>query len=767
MESIIKKLKSVYICAAGVLLSAAFVYMLSVIWAFKVNPLAVIAVSAAVSAYVHLILKNKNGWMFLMLPVVVAAVIFAYAQLNALTLFDGIVKQTWSYWQGETEYSALNAYILTLTAAIPISSAVYFLHKKYILRTVMAILAAVGGITAMVIKQDVPKFTAFSAIIYVFLFVIETTLLINSRKRDSASSFNASVFLFPAVLLSVFLAVWLPSSSNPIDWRFLLKIYNAAHERAEIIMTEISYIFNKGESEFSITGFSNSDISSLGGNISDNDSVILYVNTARRTNGNMYLTGSVKNVYDGNKWSNRGYHSDYYEYSLDYLELYYALYRNEITPTKFIYKRNAELTYNNIKTNTLFYPIKTFAIDENNLKKIDFSQAGIKYKKAKGENNKYTLSFLDIDYTNDTFDSFMKNTDNVDYYDGYSAEDFNRFIEKYMSYKPNNYVSNLNSNLPAVLETRQENIYASYLNIPDTVPQRVYELADELTKDCKTDYEKLKAIEEYLNANYYYTKSPGEVPKGREITDYFLFDSKQGYCTYFATAMAVLGRAEGIPTRYVEGVLVDFGKTTKINTYPVIGNNTHAWTEAYIKGVGWIPFEPTSSYYSKRYAEAQKSVIYSPTDFGLQSYKPNTKNPDEEISSSDSKEEKTEKQIGVFIVILSVFSVVIFSVLYYNIIKYKYARRYDKAEPKYKYRLYFSEILYYLDVMGYSIGKSETVIQFADRIACSFDDNIRDVADTYTKLRFSSAVPKKHEYTEAAELLHNAEEKALKEKGTY
>jgi transglutaminase-like putative cysteine protease len=766
MKSFTKKLKSVYICAAGVLLSAAFVYMLSVIWVFKVNPLAIIAVSSAVSVYAQFIAKNKNGWLFILFPILIAAIICTYAQFNIISFFDGIFRQVWSYWQEDSEYSAINAYIMTLTAVVPIAVIMYFLHKKYMLRTAMSAIVLVSGITASVIKQEIPKFTAFSAIIYVFLSVIETVILINSRNHDSAQSFNAAAFLFPVAAISVVIAVQLPSSSEPIDWSFLQKIYNAAQQKAEILMTEISYILSKGDSEFSITGYSDSDVSSLGGNISDNDSIIIYVNTPRKTNGNMYLTGSVKNIYNGNNWSSsRTNNSEYPEYTLDYLEFYYALYRNGVVPEDFIYKRNAVLTYNNIKTKTMFYPIKTYEISTSNPKRINFSEASIKYKRAKGEKNTYSFSFLDIDYTSDAFDNFINTTSTINYDTNYSEEDFNHFVGKYMSYASYNYISDFNKDLPAVLKAREKNIYASYLNIPDTVPQRVYDLADKLTKNCKTDYEKMKAIEEYLNTNYYYTKSPGKVPDGKEITDYFLFDSKQGYCTYFATAMAILGRTEGIPTRYVEGTLVDFTRTVKIHTYSVIGNDVHAWTEAYIRGVGWIPFEPTSSYYYKRYAEPQKPVLYTiPANINAQNYAPQKNQPEDNISKANNENGQNNKQALVFIILITL-SIFVFSLLYYRIIKYKYFRRYEKADPKYRYRLYFSEILYYLSVLNYSMGQSETAIQFADRISCTFDGNIKAVANTYTKLRFSSASPEKHEYIEATDLLHETEEKVLREKG--
>ena len=88
--------------------------------------------------------------------------------------------------------------------------------------------------------------------------------------------------------------------------------------------------------------------------------------------------------------------------------------------------------------------------------------------------------------------------------------------------------------------------------------------------------------------------TPGPLPKHittpEAFLDYFLLESKQGYCSYFATAFVLLARAEGIPARYVEGFCVPLQGEQSLTVY---GNMVHAWPEVYIQGVGGIPFEPT------------------------------------------------------------------------------------------------------------------------------------------------------------------------------
>ncbi len=91
-------------------------------------------------------------------------------------------------------------------------------------------------------------------------------------------------------------------------------------------------------------------------------------------------------------------------------------------------------------------------------------------------------------------------------------------------------------------------------------------------------------------------------PSDQDSVDWFLFDIKQGFCNYYATAQIVLLRSIGIPARYIlgyaEGDLLDDTGTNFIPTeftYIVRHRDAHAWPEVYFPGIGWIEFEPTSS----------------------------------------------------------------------------------------------------------------------------------------------------------------------------
>ena len=149
------------------------------------------------------------------------------------------------------------------------------------------------------------------------------------------------------------------------------------------------------------------------------------------------------------------------------------------------------------------------------------------------------------------------------------------------------------------LSKQAQTVANRYLQLPDDLPGRVRELAEEKTASAPEgqDFTKAMLLRDYLHT-FKYTLTPGNVPQNRDFVDFFLFDGKQGYCTYFATAMAVLCRAVGIPARYVEGYVTPPERGAD-NRFQVTNTNAHAWCEAYFEGAGWVLMEATPPYYRR------------------------------------------------------------------------------------------------------------------------------------------------------------------------
>ena len=154
--------------------------------------------------------------------------------------------------------------------------------------------------------------------------------------------------------------------------------------------------------------------------------------------------------------------------------------------------------------------------------------------------------------------------------------------------------ADLNKELPHLLP---------YLQLPNHLPQRVKDLAAEITAGARSDLEKTEKVNDFLRQFPYNIATPPH-PPGEDFVDYFLFELQEGYCTYYASAMAILLRVENIPTRYVVGYRVPADHYLELHTEvtglpPIImvqQNHAHAWVEVFLDGYGWVAYEPTQPF---------------------------------------------------------------------------------------------------------------------------------------------------------------------------
>jgi transglutaminase-like putative cysteine protease len=152
------------------------------------------------------------------------------------------------------------------------------------------------------------------------------------------------------------------------------------------------------------------------------------------------------------------------------------------------------------------------------------------------------------------------------------------------------------TSLPPVEVLRKDNAlyhrdFARYLQLPENFDKRIAQLAAEITKGKTNRYDKAKAVENYLQNNFGYTldlKAGGEEP----LSD-FLFNVREGHCEYFASAMAIMLRTQGIATRVVNGFQTgQFNETAGV--YIVKQKDAHSWVEVLFPEENvWVPFDPT------------------------------------------------------------------------------------------------------------------------------------------------------------------------------
>ena len=133
-----------------------------------------------------------------------------------------------------------------------------------------------------------------------------------------------------------------------------------------------------------------------------------------------------------------------------------------------------------------------------------------------------------------------------------------------------------------------------YLQLPDTISEETVALAAQLTAPFASPFDKTIAVRDYLRQNITYNDQIAAPPDAAEPVHYTLFESKEGYCNYYASAMAVMLRSQGIPARVISGYAQgDYDEESR--SYRVRANNAHTWVEVYFPGFGWIQFEPTVS----------------------------------------------------------------------------------------------------------------------------------------------------------------------------
>ena len=168
-----------------------------------------------------------------------------------------------------------------------------------------------------------------------------------------------------------------------------------------------------------------------------------------------------------------------------------------------------------------------------------------------------------------------------------------------------------------VCSTMEDNAYEkivqTYTTLPAHLEEIVYSMAREASSVAASPYDKALALRSWLSRSYRYTLDVQSQSPDMDFVTTFLLDTKEGYCTYFASAMTVLCRMIGLPARYVEGYVAE----PDANGQAVVtGLSAHAWTEVYFKGFGWLTFDATprhSSSGSQDNANSPSSPDPAPT----------------------------------------------------------------------------------------------------------------------------------------------------------
>jgi len=270
------------------------------------------------------------------------------------------------------------------------------------------------------------------------------------------------------------------------------------------------------------------------------------------------------------------------------------------------------------RTGTIFRPINTRQLwfhtaGTDYLPDLIFDPIGsIRAPRFMSSGSQYTMNFLNV---NRRF-LFVEDILRSSYAGAYSSnehdlgdltvtvQDINAIFDLFSYPAPDRQIHYVDCpiELMATIEVFRRDVLAPYaetvrehfMEVPDITPQRVYDLVYEIIYGLDNDFDKIMAIRDYL-IQFPYTLAPQHVPYGVCFVDHFLFEGQEGYCTYYASAMAVMSRIAGVPSRYVEGFLLPAGDTDPA-IFVVTNLMAHAWVEVYLEGYGWLIVEATAPY---------------------------------------------------------------------------------------------------------------------------------------------------------------------------
>ncbi|MFD1413398.1 transglutaminaseTgpA domain-containing protein [Oceanobacillus jeddahense] len=288
-------------------------------------------------------------------------------------------------------------------------------------------------------------------------------------------------------------------------------------------------------------------------------------------------------------------------------------------------------------------------------------------------------------------------------------------------------------------EQDSEEIQGRYTQLPENLPERVEDLAAEVTEGYETRYDKARAIERYFSANgFEYQTTDIPVPGEEEdYVDQFLFETQIGYCDNFSTAMVVMLRSEGIPARWAKGFTsgerIDSNAEEETHVNQVANSNAHSWVEVYFPDVGWVPFEPTQGFSNMADFHTDVDENDSPMEEEEPLEAPEL-DQDEETEEEegteevDDQEEETaasdeqtgmSSQAGYILIGIAIVLVLILFVLYKKRREIRIYFLQTKLERQFDDTVFQEAYLYLLKLAkkkGFRRGSDETLREFARRI---------------------------------------------------
>lgn len=692
---------------------------------------------------------------------------------KVITFFD-----EYFYWLGDfIQYpdtpDPVYQFITVIVLCIFISIFSYiFIVKRFLFLVILG--AGMGLFTIQWSYNIVSSLIPF----YIFLLIsliawLKYVYVLRTSKEPNNFSKSAIIIIWslPVCIIIIALAYSFHASDKPIEWKWLdkkvISVYNYINRNFDY---EAFDYFSLSDS----SGFGGRD-HLLGGRVRLDRTNVLKVTTDK----NIYLKGAAKEVYTGTAWLNSSHeetpmgnnYSLLYDETSEMLLGMKILTGNDNFIEDYFYTNKASITFMNLKTKSLFIPSKTTAFSPKNNSFTGFinNTGDLSAKKRLTKGFNYTLEMYIPKIGTEELINILRESKRG-LYSKYLTENYK--IPDIASSVPSSAQSTARQpdtiypTTPVIqiypqknnlvqpyddvsrLILRSEQIYDSYLQLPRDLPQRVKDLSASLVSYSTNDYDKAKAIEQYLSSNYAYNLDVRSTPRNRDFVDYFLFDLKQGYCSYYASAMTVMARCVGLPARYIEGYMLP-PEPVKDNstTYIVTNMQAHAWVEIYFEGYGWLPFEPTAPFQSNFYVKESSGTIYtgdynSSYDDYMEMMKMYSNQDDLNVVNNGDEIQDNASSPVLIVLIITGFVILFIAVLFlFNIIRtrFRFYKLVNLPAKECILNLY-NNYVFILGLQGLGYKTAETPFQYSDRIdSYMFFSPVRFkvITDIFVKSRYS------------------------------
>ncbi len=297
------------------------------------------------------------------------------------------------------------------------------------------------------------------------------------------------------------------------------------------------------------------------------------------------------------------------------------------------------------------------------------------------------------------------------------------------------------------LYDKQCEFYKSFTQLPSELPLELQTALTKLGLENLTEFEKAFKICEYFNSEngFVYAREQNSFKRGDNIIQK-LFQTKKGHCMYYSTAMVIMARAAGIPSRLAAGYKTVDNPNGALQI--IDASSPYAWVECYIPNIGWLTFNPSPEETIKP-DNSNKNEILS----GNQATAPDinvdaeTKKKEQNVAGTNLKW-KTALNIPLIVllslVLIAVMCVIlnaVFSQRFYEIEKVRKRFTSTRAQAEFYYR----DILRQFYWLGFSFKKGETISELTNRVCQMLPSDCVQVVEmaikTIEELRYGDITP--------------------------